>query len=112
MRRRKFKKSRKLTIIIIVSILLLAGITFALVGLSSCNTHNMVTVTGTIIAKFDRQEYNEWESWFWEHPVYETRYYFIVQYRTNTYEINIDSKTYYSLNIGDNYQIKVKSEAI
>ena len=81
------------------------------IALTGCS-NNMIDVVGTIIAKYDRQEYNTAKSWWWEQPIYETKYYFVVQYNTNTYEITIDSKTYYTYEIGDKYTIKVKSEAL
>ena len=94
----------KKRMLIILIILLLPLILI----LGGCSYPTKKVVVGIIIAKYDRQEYATFRSWFWEQPVYETKYYFVVKYDNQVSEIAVESATYYSFEVNNEYTITIK----
>lgn len=89
--------------VLIILIILLLPLILIFSGCSS-----PTKVVGIIIAKYDRQEYDTFRSWFWEQPIYETKYYFVVKYDNQVYEIAVESATYYSFEVNNEYTITIK----
>ena len=96
---------KKFIICILISIMLCTTCIF----MSGCSSgdENAETENVTIVEKYTKTEYDTWGSLFWDKPIYSTKYYFLIMFEEkDTEEIMIDSKTYYSYQIGDIYVYK------
>ena len=90
--------TKKVIIPLIIILLLLIPIT------SACSNTSTGQQESVIIEKYEREEYQTFRSWFWDKPVYEKHYYFLLQFKNGeTIEKDVGSKTYYSYQIGDTY---------
>jgi hypothetical protein len=73
---------------------------------SACNEVPAEQQQTTIIEKYEREEYETFRSWFWDKPVYEKHYYFLLQFEDGEIiEKDVGSKTYYSYQVGDTYLV-------
>lgn len=91
--------------------LLAAMLLPVLLCLAACEETNETEVQALVIDKYTETQYDHISSWFWEQPIYKTHYFLSVLYEETNREIEVTRTEYGRYSIGDNYTIKIKSEA-